>query len=284
MDLPTSLLDTGGGAREELLALPPGRHYGASSDRRCWTMVGRTVRDVETWSIVPPSASLTLAWGAGGCEISFDGGGFEVTSGHWMWIDVGFAHRGRNVAGSDFLTVMFSDDCVRQACLHLAPIGARAHPAPPPLADLLISLAALMLRGGHNAGFELPARDALLDWVGTTFPPRDTPDPGDPPIERAVAILRSDPLSDRTLSDIAAELGLGASALSRRFARRYHMTPVAFRRQLRLAIATRALVSGQSVTDAALSSGFADTAHLSRTFKDQYGIAPSRWAEVVARA
>lgn len=77
-----------------LKALPPGRHYGASADSDCWVMVGRDLRDVTHWSIVPPAASLTFAWGEGGCAVEFGGGGFQMTRGDWMWIDAGFAHRG----------------------------------------------------------------------------------------------------------------------------------------------------------------------------------------------
>ena len=92
-------------AVDRLLRLPSGRHYGASADSGCWVMVGRELVDVTSWSIVPPDASLTLAWRAGGCSVEFAGGRFDIRPGECMWIDAGFAHRGENTPGSDFLTI-----------------------------------------------------------------------------------------------------------------------------------------------------------------------------------
>ena len=148
---------------------------------------------------------------------------------------------------------------------------------------MLIGLSALMLEGGATTPFEAPARDTILDWVGTAFEPMEGGAQGDPVMERVVGMLRSDPRSDRWIADIAGEVGLSGPELSRRFSKRHHMTPTGYRKQQRLAVATRALAAGQSVSAAAHAAGFSDAAHLSRTFKDQYGISPSRWAGRVAR-
>jgi len=82
---------------------------------------------------------------------------------------------------------------------------------------------------------------------------------------------------------MASGVGLSPSELSRRFARRYRLSPVAYRKQLRLVLATRALVWGETVSEAAIRSGFSDTAHFSRTFKEQYGITPSAWVARIRR-
>ena len=68
-------------ARQVLEALPAGRHYGAARDGQRWTMVGRSLPNVDEWTIVPPLSSLTFAWGAGGCEVLFSGGEFTMRPG-----------------------------------------------------------------------------------------------------------------------------------------------------------------------------------------------------------
>ncbi len=55
-------------------------------------------------------------------------------------------------------------------------------------------------------------------------------------------------------------------------------TGVPFRRYLlwlRLIGAVNAAASGASLTDAAYAAGFSDSAHLSRTFRRMFGLAPS---------
>ncbi len=77
-------------------------------------MVGHSVFEVDEWTIVPPLSSLTFAWGAGGCEVLFSDGEFTMRPGDLMWIDAGWAHRGKNIPGSDFLTFMFSSHILRK--------------------------------------------------------------------------------------------------------------------------------------------------------------------------
>ena len=261
-----------------LRSLAPGRHYGASTDSDCWVMVGRDLRDVSTWSIVPPAASLTLGWGKGGCIVDFSGGSLTVGSGDWMWIDAGFAHRGENLPGSDFLSVFIPEKYVKQAALHVAPIGAAAKRAPTLLGAMLTHHAVLLLRGESTLPTEGPFLDAILDWVGMQFQPLETRIESDNPVARAAAMFRDHESNHLQILDIALAVGLSPTGLSREFRKHFHLTPKGYRKQLRLAIATRSLAAGSSVSDAAHDAGFADSAHLSRTFRDQYGITPSIWS------
>ena len=266
------------------MALPSGRHYGASADSDCWVMIGRNLHDVSNWSIVPPAASLTFAWGKGGCTLEFGGGKLRMRPGDWMWIDAGFAHRGENQPGSDFLTVFIPDKYVTAAALNIAPIGAAAQRAPHELASLLTRLAVLLLDGSSTQAIEAPFLDTILDWVGTTFEPHEAVNGLGNASSRAAAMLRDHQCSELSIAEIADAVGLSHSELSRRFKKYYRLTPKLYRKQVRLALATHALVRGSSVLAAAHNAGFSDSAHLSRTFREQYGIAPSRWSRQVSGA
>jgi len=201
-----------------------------------------------------------------------------------MWIDAGFAHEGENVPGSNFLTLFVSDAHVAEAGLDLAPVGACAQPAPRDLADTLTILAVLLLERRSTHAFERPALDVLLSHVGTVFEPRPSSDTADAAAQRARVILEADPQSAMPVTALAAQVGLSGSELSRRFRRRFRISPVVYRKQLRLVLATRRLLQGGTITEAAQAAGFADAAHLSRTFKDAYGVTPSAWVGRVARA
>jgi AraC-like DNA-binding protein len=78
--------------------------------------------------------------------------------------------------------------------------------------------------------------------------------------------------------------GLTESHLIRSFHREFGLPPHAYQMQLRLAQACDALASGLSVTTVAYECGFADQSHLSRKFKDAYGITPAAWANSVGAA
>ena len=246
-------------------------------------MVGRSLTEIEEWSIVPPAASLTFVWAEGACSLSYESGALRMGPGDWMWMDSGFAHRGENAPGSNFLTVFISEELVVEAGLDLAPVGVFAEAAPPELAATLTTLAVLLLDGTPTSSFERPALDALLDYIGTALPQTRSATLRNTPVHRARALLISDPTSDLPVSVLAGQVGLTASELSRRFKLQFRMSPVTYRKQLRLLLATRRLQEGHSVSVAAHSAGFADAAHLSRTFKLQYGITPSRWVARVAR-
>ena len=77
------------------------------------------------------------------------------------------------------------------------------------------------------------------------------------------------------LAEIAERVGVAPTTLSRRFTQ---VVGVPWRRWIlteRLLMAAGALAGGANLTAAAHRSGFADSAHLTRTFRRMFGIAPS---------
>ncbi|MEL6761262.1 MAG: AraC family transcriptional regulator [Myxococcota bacterium] len=268
--------------RLRLASLEPGRHHGAASMTGIWVMVGRQLPEAFEWSSVPPAASLSLVWGEGGCHLSHAGGELTIGSGEWMWIDSGYAHRGRGDADSDFLTLFVPDELVTDAGLDLAPIGASAQPAPADLATTLMMLAVLVLDGRAD-GFDRPALDALLDHVSTVFDALPPQEQVGEAVQKVRRWLEANFVEETSLGALAKDVGLSPAELSKRFYATWGVTPVQYRKQLRLKAATRELAAGRSITAAARNAGFSDTAHLSRTFQRQYGLSPSAWQQQISR-
>lgn len=266
---------------DRLTRLPPGRHYGGSLDSESWVMVGRDLRDVTQWSTIPPLASLTFVWGDGACSLKFEKGELRMEPGDCMWVDAEFVHRGENFPGSDFLTVFLARSRTQDPVLDLAPIGAAVRRAPPDLARLLTRLAVLLLDGAPTGMAVGPFLDTILEWVVTNFEPLRATNPIGDAMLSAKAMLRDRSSDGVKISDVAEAVGLSFPELSRHFKIRYRMTPECYRNQLRLALATRELAKGGTITAAAHNAGFSDAAHLSRTCKQQYGITPLAWSRRV---
>jgi AraC family transcriptional regulator len=77
-----------------------------------------------------------------------------------------------------------------------------------------------------------------------------------------------------TVKTLARRTGLSPAHFSREFKRTTGETPHAFVMRRRVEHAHALLADGESIVDAAASSGFADQAHLSRLFKRRYLLTP----------
>jgi AraC-like DNA-binding protein len=76
--------------------------------------------------------------------------------------------------------------------------------------------------------------------------------------------------------------GLSEFHLIRAFRREFGLPPHAYHVRLKLARAREALSRGVSVSRTAFACGFADQSHLSRKFKEVYGLTPGTWMMAVA--
>jgi len=94
--------------------------------------------------------------------------------------------------------------------------------------------------------------------------------------------LRDNPGDSVTIADLAGLAGLTESHLIRAFHREFGLPPHAYHLRRRLAAASELLASGVSVSTVAYECGFADQSHLSRKFKEVYGLTPAAWGTAVA--
>jgi AraC-like DNA-binding protein len=93
-----------------------------------------------------------------------------------------------------------------------------------------------------------------------------------PAIARLLALLPDDP--NAPLPVLAADVGLSASRVTHLFRDQVGISLRAYRSWVRFLLAAEALRDGASLTDAAHHAGFADVAHLHRTFRHHFGLQP----------
>jgi AraC-like DNA-binding protein len=99
--------------------------------------------------------------------------------------------------------------------------------------------------------------------------------PPDPRVAAAVRALDARPRDLPTIADAARVAGLSPSRLQALFTPAVGVPFRRYRLWRRLASALRAASEGATLTDAAYASGFASSAHLSATFRGQFGLSPS---------
>lgn len=162
------------------------------------------------------------------------------------------------------------------------------------------------LNGAPERRFAPDERDALVDglpavpgsselerWMRAVITTLAGPDPVRPSMHpRVRKLLRAleslPPEAETSLEALAAQVGLSPSRLLHVFTESVGVPLRPYVRWLRVQRATASIVSGAPLAQAAAEAGFADAAHMSRTFKDMFGLAPSalqrRSQSVQARA
>lgn len=113
-------------------------------------------------------------------------------------------------------------------------------------------------------------RDHLLQQTAPTASHRGEP------VKKAVIYIRKHLTEPMTLEDIAHHAGINKHYLSRLFREILGKTVFETVRVLRCNEAKHRIEEGMSVSEAAHSCGFENLSYFTRTFKQYYGILPSR--------
>lgn len=103
---------------------------------------------------------------------------------------------------------------------------------------------------------------------------RELPRPQHPAVRRMCALLARSDHAD--LGNLARRAGLSPRQMRHAFALEVGLSMRAYLRWKRLLRAAAAVEAGASLSAAAAAAGFADSAHLSRVFRDQFGITPTQ--------
>jgi AraC-like DNA-binding protein len=105
-----------------------------------------------------------------------------------------------------------------------------------------------------------------------------------PEVRKAQEVLGGHGGDSRSVAEVAADLGVSYDQLRRRFTVELGQPPAAYRRQRRLERTAAMLrTTNLGLRRIAETVGFADEFHLSRRFKQHYGVSPSDYRSRYAR-
>ncbi|UJR84969.1 helix-turn-helix transcriptional regulator [Sandaracinus amylolyticus] len=94
-------------------------------------------------------------------------------------------------------------------------------------------------------------------------------------VARAIEAIVADPMLRMGQAELAHRLGVERTQAMRAFKLATGMTFRGLKRWTALCAATRRIAEGELVRTAAMDAGFADTAHLTRTFRATFGTTPT---------
>ncbi len=175
---------------------------------------------------------------------------------------------GRNVAV--FLIEPESRDAarLRRGCLP----SCGHHLIDPNLAAPVISALSAMEHDGAGCAEAARCFDGLLGAWGSA--PGPLPD-RDERIGEALAHIQGLHEKRTSLAELAARVHLSESRFIHLFTEHVGIPPRRYMLWARLMAAIEAAIAGSNLTTAAHEAGFADSAHLSRTFRRMFGRTPS---------
>ncbi len=99
--------------------------------------------------------------------------------------------------------------------------------------------------------------------------------PFDSRIVEVMTLIREDLTQNRPIEEIAAAVSLSSDRLLHLFVANVGVPYRTYRAWMRLKRAARLCFDGQDLTSAAHATGFTDSAHFSKTFRNMFGMAPS---------
>jgi AraC-like DNA-binding protein len=233
--------------------------------------------DTFTASLVASKPSMNATW-------SYRGRKQAVSTGHMQLMEPGEAHATTAVSEpASFFVIWWQPEMLRQAAESIGVRGAvhlkvsqTDHPA------LRRSFRGL-LEGVHQASDSslieqrfLDSTLQLLELCGEQRPPSRPPGTH-PAMSRVRARLHDEFTENLSLERLAGEVGMSKFHVARCFKEATGVAPHQYQKLLRLQSARRQIERGLCVREAAAASGFADEAHLSRSFRDWLGVSPGVW-------
>jgi len=186
-------------------------------------------------------------------------------------IDSDRAHQ-LNTLGQSAAVFLIEPESNGAARLRRGPLGNGAHTLIDDHAVRPIVEALNTLDEGGGCAEAASCFDRLFEtWGGgpESLPPKDER------IEQVLNFIEGLPQKKVSLSELAARVYLSESRFIHLFTEQVGIAPRRFLLWARLMDAVRAAIRAENLTTAAHAAGFADSAHLSRTFKRMFGQAPS---------
>jgi len=118
---------------------------------------------------------------------------------------------------------------------------------------------------------------AVFAASGRVEPEASCPDVLPEPVRKALDVLESRPQGDLSLKELAGLVRVSPYHLARLFSRRVGVPPHVYQTLSQLRLARKQLLSGMSLAETALASGFYDQSHLCLRFKHYMGVTPGQF-------
>lgn len=174
--------------------------------------------------------------------------------------------------GTDPLALVYLDPESAEARAAVARLGGTGvHRVESARLEEFRAGALALWRSAPEASADRLIASALAMLVGSWQPPP----PLDPRVRAALDLFETLPGRSAPVASIAAAVSLSPGRFAHLFR---EQTGLAVRRYLlwlRLRDAIEEVAGGSSLTEAAHAAGFSDAAHLTRTFRRMFGVAPS---------
>lgn len=158
----------------------------------------------------------------------------------------------------------------------LSTTAASEHPGLP--SDLLNDLLPVLLAAGRQVLNKQVGQDLISQILTQLLGPTWNEGSGDPRIATARSLVTPQFLAQQSqpIASLAAHVHLSPSRFRHLWRYEMDMSVQSYLRWQRLLTAMIASVHGASLTEAAHTAGFADSAHLTRVFRATFGMPPSR--------
>ncbi len=105
--------------------------------------------------------------------------------------------------------------------------------------------------------------------------PEARPQPLDGRIQRVIRLMKEDLTRSYSMNELAESINLSPTRLVHLFKEEVGVPIRRFRQWHRMRVVAALIADGDTLTDAALGAGFADSSHFSRAFRNMFGITPS---------
>jgi len=123
-----------------------------------------------------------------------------------------------------------------------------------------------------------PDASAIHDLLDPLIPPPDPQErhhPLDGRIQRVIRLMKEDLTHSYSMTELAEYVNLSPTRLVHLFKEEVGVPIRRFRQWHRMRVVAALIAKDQTLTDAALGAGFADSSHFSRAFRNMFGITPS---------
>lgn len=115
----------------------------------------------------------------------------------------------------------------------------------------------------------------LLDRLVSPPNPEARQQSLDSRIQRVIRLMKEDLTHSYSMSQLAEHVNLSPTRLVHLFKEQVGVPIRRFRQWHRMRVVAALIAKGDTLTEAALGAGFADSSHFSRAFRNMFGITPS---------